>query len=155
MMLSSGKPTVHRQGGNAVATPVEYAAPTFLKRWSHDIGEETVIAFLPGAARTDYFTYSLHFSFLRMAIYVFECVHVCGAARASVAGGIWPGKLDEGAMDQRTDEHIRKKITGTPKTQRREGKDKKSPKQFCRFDFFPSSMVTDQVEWWCLGRERR
>jgi hypothetical protein len=34
-------------------------------------------------------------------------------------------------------------------------RDTKSPDEICRPDFSSSSMVTGQVAWWCVGRERR
>jgi len=41
---------------------------------------------------------------------------------------------DEGAVDRRTDEHAKNKMTGIPKAQQRENKGTKSPMSICRTD---------------------
>ena len=62
---------------------------------------------------------------------------------------------DEGIVDRRADEQHQKKNSGTPNAEQRGNKDTKSPDEIGRPDFSSSSMVTGQVAWWCVGRERR
>ena len=63
---------------------------------------------------------------------------------------------DEGAVELWTGEPTnQKEISGTPNAQQRGNKDTKPPDEIGRPDFSSSSMVTGQVAWWCVGRERR
>ena len=84
-----------------------------------------------------------------MIMFVFERVcagRVCGVRRLyGQKGG------DEGTVLRRTP---RKYNTGTPNAHPREKNDTKSPYEIYRPDFSSPSMVTGQVAWWCVGRER-
>ena len=101
-------------------------------------------------------TLSLHVYLLTMAMYVFDCVYVWGAGHLLGAGRPYGQKVgDEGTCGPARQRTAKQNHSGMPKAQQRGNKDTKSPDESCRPDFSSSSMVTGQVAWWCVGRERR
>ena len=99
---------------------------------------------------------SLHVYLLTMAMYVFDCVYVWGAGHLWGAGRPYGQEVgDEGICGPGRRRTAPKKNSGTPNAQQRGNKDTTSPDEIGRPDFFSSSMVTGQVAWWCVGRERR